>query len=478
MASNVLLRQYLQEISGNPLLNVEEERSLALVIWKRREQLRRSLLATDYILKAFCHLAGKVCRRRQRVDRLLEIDCRNRPQKVLALAALPQQVAAIVDVLRQNRSDFRLLRNRNEHSEDRRGAFHRIRERRKNAWRLLTHVPVGMDCLEEALVRLRRVACRMKSLQRQLAAKKSLPHDDVSVLAIRQKLRRLVRLTGETCQGLEARVLQINALQQAYAAERRRLVASNLRLVVPLAKYYRRYGSTLLDLIQEGNLGLMRAAKKFDFRRGTRFSTYATWWIRQAITRTLPSTTRSIRLPAAAFAQMTKIQRAMDESEQSKGSKGNLEDSAAILSLPMGKVERLMSVSRPAISIDERRLPGDNCELADTLPDYHRETPQRALDDEFLRVAVHDALKILTPSERTVVRMRFGLGGGEVRTLQAIGGLLHVTRERVRQIQTNALRKLRQPSQARPLAAFLDEPVTEPLVLTLPLRGPLQARAV
>ena len=150
MASNLLLRQYMQEISRNPLLNPEEERSLALALWKCREQLRRKLLASDYILKFVCHSAGQVFHRRQRVDRLLEIDSRNRQQKALALAALPQQVAAIADVLRQNRRDFRMLRGRNQAREERREALRQIRQRRKTAWQLLAHVPVRMDRLKEA----------------------------------------------------------------------------------------------------------------------------------------------------------------------------------------------------------------------------------------------------------------------------------------------------------------------------------------
>ena len=278
-----------------------------------------------------------------------------------------------------------------------------------------------------------------------------------------------MRLTGDGPLAIEARIVQLESLQQAYAGLRKRLVESNLRLVVPIARYYRRYGGTLLDLIQEGNLGLMRAAEKFDYRRGCRFSTYASWWIRQAISRTLPSAIRGIRLPAAAFARLTKIQRAMEDLEQAKGSKGNWEDSAATLPVPLCKAERLLAVSRPALSLDERQSAGDGSELANTLADQNPENPQKVLDAQFLQRTVHRTLEALAPWERTVIRMRYGLGGGEARTLQEIGGVLHVTRERVRQIQMNALRKLRQPGQTRPLAAFLDEPVPGLLVSALQL---------
>jgi RNA polymerase primary sigma factor len=316
----------------------------------------------------------------------------------------------------------------------------------------------------------------MNSLEKQLAARDALPPSDASAPEIRPTLRRLVRLTGETPRALEARMLQIDALQQAYAGIRKRLVQSNLRLVVPIARYYRRYGGTLLDLIQEGNLGLMRAAEKFDYRRGTRFSTYASWWIRQAISRTLSSATRGIRLPPAAYARVTKIQRTMEDLEQVKGSKRNWEDSAATLPVPLCKAERLMAVSRPALSLDAGHWSGEGSELVSALADEHPENPQKVMDDQFLQETVHGALDALAPWERTVIRMRFGLGDGESRTLQEIGGVLHVTRERVRQIQMNALRKLRQPGQSRPLAAFLDEPVNTLLVSALQLEDRYSGR--
>ena len=446
MASNILLRQYLQEISCNPLLNPEEERSLTLALGKCREQLRRKLLASDYILKVLGDRAARVCDRRERVDRLVEVDCRDRQQKVLARAALPEKVAAIAEVLRQNHGDFRLSRSRNTPRDQRREAFQRIRRRRRNAWRLLAHVPIRMDRLEEALARLRRVVRKVETP------------------------RQLMRLTHETPRAFEKQIAEIDAIEQAYAGIRTRLVQSNLRLVVPIARYYRRYGGTLLDLIQEGNLGLMRAAEKFDYRRGCRFSTYASWWIRQAISRTLPSAIRGIRLPPAAFARLTKIQHTMDDLEQLKGSKGNWEDSAATLPMPLCKAERLLAVARAPLSLSERQSPGDGCELANMLPDQHPANLQKALDDQFLQKTLHGALDALAPSERAVIRMRFGLGDSETRTLQEIGGLLHVTRERVRQIQMNALRKLRQPGQTRFLAAFLDEPVNGSLAPVLESR--------
>ena len=186
--------------------------------------------------------------------------------------------------------------------------------------------------------------------------------------------------------------------------------------------------------------------------------------------------TRGIRLPPAAFARLTKIQRTMEDLEQIKGSKRNWEDSAATLPVPLCKAERLLAVSRPALSLDERQSPGEGCELANTLADQHPENPQQVLDDQHLQETVHGALDALASWERTVIRMRYGLGDGQTRTLQEIGGVLHVTRERVRQIQMNALRKLRQPGQTRPLAAFLDEPVTELLVSALQLENRYSGR--
>ena len=265
-----------------------------------------------------------------------------------------------------------------------------------------------------------------------------------------KEIGRVPLLTSEEETDLAIRI------SNGEVAAKQRLSEANLRLVVSIAKRYLGRGMQFLDLIQEGNLGLIKAVEKFDHTKGFKFSTYATWWIRQAITRAIADQARTIRIPVHMVETINKVKKASSQLLHVTGHEPSAEEIAELLKMPADKVREIMRVSQEPVSLETPIGEEEDSHLGDFIPDDDAPAPQDAASNTLLKEQLSDVLNTLTPREAKVLRLRFGLDDGRARTLEEVGEEFNVTRERIRQIEAKALRKLRHPSRSKKLKDFLD----------------------
>ncbi|MBE7006729.1 MAG: RNA polymerase sigma factor RpoD [Ruminococcaceae bacterium] len=265
-----------------------------------------------------------------------------------------------------------------------------------------------------------------------------------------KEIGRVALLTQEEEQVLAQRI------EQGDEEAKNQMIEANLRLVVAVAKRYVGRGMHFLDLIQEGNMGLLKAVEKFDYRKGYKFSTYATWWIRQSITRAIADQARTIRIPVHMVETINKVARASHQLVQELGREPNAVEIAQYLDLPLSKVEEIMKLSQEPISLETPVGEEDDSHLGDFIQDNEVSEPMEAAAANSLREQLEKALHMLTPREEQVLRLRFGFEDGKTHTLEEVGKVFNVTRERVRQIESKALRRLRHPSKSKALRDFVN----------------------
>ncbi len=296
---------------------------------------------------------------------------------------------------------------------------------------------------------------RMQEIRKLLQEMPLSADSQIRRASLRRELRRLMLMTQESPRSLEAKCRRFREEFHLYEQVKRMLSNGNLRLVVSIAKKYRNRGLSFLDLIQEGNTGLMRAVDKYEYRRGFKFSTYATWWIRQAITRAIADQARTIRIPVHMIDVLSKLRNVQKRLLQEKRREPTVSEISERAGMNIEEVRRVLDIGRHPVSLDRPVGDSEDAAFGEFIEDRSSDNPVRNASNGILREKIEAMLKTLTYREREIIRLRYGLGDGYTYTLEEVGRIFKVTRERVRQIEAKAVRKLQHPVRSQKLEGFL-----------------------
>ena len=450
------VRMYLMQMGEIPMLSRDQEIDAAQRIERTRRRFRNSLLANDFVLQGAVQLLEKVRDGKLRLDRTIEVSVTNRVGKKHLMRRIGPNVVTLVELLKRNQTDFAIAVSRQRDARTRREAWRRLVRRRSKATRLVEELNLRIGRLQPLLDNINDISRRMHALKEQIpqAARGELP--GVTVRQLRKELAYLMRITFESPATLSRRVQRTAQYQRDYDAAKRGLSAGNLRLVVSIAKKYRNRGLSFLDLIQEGNTGLMRAVDKFEHARGFKFSTYATWWIRQAITRAIADQSRTIRVPVHMIDSMSRVRTVTQLLVQQKGREPSVEETAEAAGMSIDEAGCIIQISRQPLSLDQPVGDHDDSYFGEFLEDHRDDDPLYHVHYDTLKNRISEVLEVLNYREREILRLRYGLVDGYAYTLEEVGRIFSVTRERVRQIESKAVRKLQQPYRARSLASFVE----------------------
>lgn len=450
------IRMYLTQMGEIPLLTREEEIFLAKQIEVTRRRFRRSLLSSDFALNFSFETLSQVSRGELPFDRTIKVSMTESLEKDQILGRMPHNLATVASIRERDLTDFAMARSIGLDSEQGLKIRETINERRRRSITLLEEMSLRTQRLQPCMKRLQQISVRMLELEEQIANLKDLSSAEDECRHMQKELDDLIGLTLESPRSLADKMEYLEGRYNEYEQAMRDLSGGNLRLVVSIAKKYRNRGLTFLDLIQEGNTGLMRAVDKYEYRRGYKFSTYATWWIRQAITRAIADQARTIRIPVHMIETMSRLRAAARDLLQEMGREPSVDEMAERADVPIEEARRVMRISRQPISLDKPLGEGEDNSFGEFVEDKSNDSPVSNAASEMLKDKIDSVLKTLTYREREIIKLRYGLGDGYTYTLEEVGRIFKVTRERVRQIEAKAVRKLQHPVRSRQLQGFLE----------------------
>jgi RNA polymerase primary sigma factor len=445
------VRMYLKQMGQVPLLTREQEVEISKRIEKAETDIRKALARFGFIPDEYLRIANRLESGEERFDRLIidkKIESRSRYLK--NLVKLREQVEASRDELNDLYASIRSAKTpaAKKKLEDKWEKGHAAISRCYNRFYFKQKVT------EDLVLHTEEVAERSASLSRKAARAKDRKAKGEATRA-RTAFEKEVWMEQSEFDELVAN-LRIRVAEARKAKDE--MVEANLRLVISIAKKYTNRGLSFLDLIQEGNMGLMKAVEKFEYRRGYKFSTYATWWIRQAITRSIADQARTIRIPVHMIETINKLMRVQKQLVQEYGREPTSDEIAEEIHLPVERVRAVLKMAQQPISLQAPVGDSDETSLGDFIEDKGADNPSDMTSMSMLKDRIKDVLDTLTPREREVLEQRFGLVDGYSRTLEEVGKQFQVTRERIRQIEAKALRKMRHPTRIRQLEGFIEAP--------------------
>ena len=448
------VRMYLKQMGSVPLLTREQEVEISKRIENAQNKILKDIFYFGNVAREALVVSKRIISGKERFDRIIEDELvEDRPQFIEEIKNISEEVR---ETDRRLSELWKQLTDNKKVTKKAQKEFQELTEKLEN---LLHKFQFKQKTIENFARKVIAYYEKVKQFEKEIAELKKTNDAEAkkNIKSLKRKIKRILDSVRLSLSEFKKRAKRLQIAVDEAATAKSEMVEANLRLVISIAKKYTNRGLSFLDLIQEGNIGLMKAVDKFEYKRGYKFSTYATWWIRQAITRAIADQARTIRIPVHMIETINKLLRISKKYVQLYGKEPAPEDLADEMNLPVEKIRSILKIAQHPISLQTPIGDSDDSSFGDFIEDKKTELPSEATSYSLLKERMEAVLNTLTPREKKVLMLRFGIGDGTPRTLEEVGKEFAVTRERVRQIEAKALRKMRHPVRARKLKEFLED---------------------